>query len=158
MLAEDVKPSRLGRALREARRVLRAGGGLYFNVWDGLENNPHGCAAAEVVEARFPDDPAMRFGSLPYLFNDQAQIRAMLEAARFQVLKMEPIRIACTCPSARDFATGQMRGTPRGLLLKEKGASVDDIIDRVAARLAAIGGASPFNYTAQALVVEARAI
>lgn len=146
-----------GLAFREMRRVLRQGGSAWFNVWDGLDNNPHGRAAAEVVEARFPDDPTMRFGSLPYLFNDRAQIRALLEAAGLQPLTMEPVRIACSCPSARDFATGQMRGTPRGLLLREKGASLEDIVDQVAARLAAIGGAAPFNYTAQALVVEARA-
>jgi ubiquinone/menaquinone biosynthesis C-methylase UbiE len=145
-------------AFREMRRVLVEGGAVYFNAWDGLENNPHGRAAAEVLEALFPDDPSMRFASLPYLFNEQQAIRSLLEAARLRPVRMEAVRIPCSCPSARDFATGQFRGTPRGLLLQEKGASLDDVIEKVAARLAAVGGVAPFNYTAQALVVEARAV
>jgi SAM-dependent methyltransferase len=144
-------------ALREARRVLSAGGGLYFNVWDGLENNPHGRVAAEVMESMFPGDPTMRWGSLPYRFNDQAEIRSLLGAARFRVERMEAVRIPCTCPSAKDFATGQLRGTPRGSLLQERGVSLDDVIARIAEALARIGGVAPFKYTAQALVVEARA-
>lgn len=145
-------------ALREARRVLGEGGTLLFNVWDGLENNAHGRAAAAVVEQLFPDDPAMKFGSMPYMFNDRAQIRRMLDEARFREVRAEPVRIACACPSARDFATGQLKGTPRGSLLKERGASIDEVIEKVAAALAKLGGAAPFKYTAQALVVEARAI
>lgn len=61
-------------------------------------------------------------------------------------------------PSARLYATGQLRGTPRGALLEKRGASLDDVIARVAAELAPVGGAEPFNYTAQALLVEARAV
>jgi hypothetical protein len=32
---------------------------------------------------------------------------------------------------ARTIATGQVRGTPRGLLLEKKGMSMDDAIERV---------------------------
>jgi ubiquinone/menaquinone biosynthesis C-methylase UbiE len=39
-------------AMREARRVLVKGGLLVFNVWDGLENNPHGAAACERTRVR----------------------------------------------------------------------------------------------------------
>jgi ubiquinone/menaquinone biosynthesis C-methylase UbiE len=142
---------------REARRVLRKGGTFLFNVWDGLENNPHGKAAAEVIESLLPGDPVAKFGSIPYQFNDRGVIARLLEQAGFSTQKMEAVRIACTCPSAREFATGQLRGTPRSLLLQERGVSVDDVIDKVAAALARVGGAEPFRYTAQALVVEARA-
>lgn len=143
---------------REARRVLRKGGTFLFNVWDGLQNNPHGKAAAEVIEALLPGDPAARFGSIPYHFNDRAMIGRMLEDAGFAVERIDTVRIACTCPSAREFATGQLRGTPRSLILQERGVPVDAVIEKVAAALARVGGAEPFRYTAQALVVEARAI
>jgi ubiquinone/menaquinone biosynthesis C-methylase UbiE len=145
-------------AFREARRVLREGGSLLFNVWDGLENNAHGRAAASVIEALFPDDPAMRFGSMPYMFNDPARIGQLLDATGFRLMRAEPVRLACSSPSAREFATGQLRGTPRGQLLRQRGASLDEVIDKVAAKLANEGGSAPFNYTAQALVIEARAI
>jgi ubiquinone/menaquinone biosynthesis C-methylase UbiE len=39
-------------AFREARRVLKQGGVLLFNVWDCIEENPHAAAVAEVVEGR----------------------------------------------------------------------------------------------------------
>ena len=143
---------------REARRVLRKGGTFLFDVWDGLENNPHGRVAAEVIEALLPDDPAATFGSIPYHFNDRATIGRLLEDAGFAPARIDSVRIACTCPSARDFATGQLRGTPRSLILQERGIPVDGVIEKVAAALTRLGGAEPFRYTAQALVVEARAI
>jgi ubiquinone/menaquinone biosynthesis C-methylase UbiE len=145
-------------ALREARRVLREGATLLFNVWDGVENNAHARAAAAVIESLFPGDPAMKFGSLPYMFNDQALIARLLGEARLGLVRAETVRLPCSSPSARQFATGQLKGTPRGLLLQERGASLDEVIDKVAAALAKVGGAEPFNYTAQALVLEARAI
>lgn len=58
----------------------------------------------------------MKFGSMPYLFNDRAAIARLLEDAGFRHTRVEEVRIACTCPSARRFATGQLHGTPRGLL------------------------------------------
>jgi len=143
---------------REARRVLRNGGAFLFDVWDGLENNPHGRVAADVVEALLPDDPAATFGSIPYHFNDRATIGRLLEDAGFAPARIDTVPIACTCPSARDFATGQLRGTPRTLILQERGIPVDGVIEKVAAALARVGGAAPFKYTAQAVVVEARAI
>jgi SAM-dependent methyltransferase len=139
---------------REARRVLRSGATFLFNVWDGLENNPHGRVAAEVIEGLLPGDP---FGSIPYHFNDRAMIGRMLEDAGFAVERVDRVRIACTSPSAREFATGQLRGTPRSLILQERGIPVDGAIEKLAAALARFGGAEPFRYTAQALVVEARA-
>jgi ubiquinone/menaquinone biosynthesis C-methylase UbiE len=141
-------------AFREARRVLRKGGTWYFNVWDGLENNPHGRSTAEIMEAL---DPALKGGAMPYLFNDRGVIERLLVGERFEKPRFEVVRIACTCPSARDFATGQIRGTPRGQLLQQKGIDVDAIIDQAAAALAKVGGSAPFKYTAQALVIEARA-
>ena len=145
-------------AFREARRVVQEGGPFLFNVWDGLENNPHGRANAEVMEALFPADPEMKFAAIPYGFNDRTRIRALLEQARLREVRMEPVRLDVESPSAREFATGQLRGTPRGQLVEQRGASIDDVIEKVAAALASVGGSAPFRVTAQALVVEARAI
>ncbi|HYG54820.1 MAG TPA: methyltransferase domain-containing protein [Burkholderiales bacterium] len=144
-------------ALREARRVLVKGGTLLFNVWDGLENNPHGRCTSELMESLLPGDPVMKGGSVPYLFNDRAVIAGLLKSAGFQPEKFQEVKIPCECPSARDFANGQIRGTPRGALLAQKGIDVDAIVDKVAEGLAKVGGAKPFRYTPQALVVEARA-
>jgi ubiquinone/menaquinone biosynthesis C-methylase UbiE len=144
-------------AFAEARRVLRRGGVLLFNVWDGQENNPHGRANDEVMKSLFPGDPEMRFAALPYSFNDQTVIRSMLQAAGFGAIRFEAVKLPVELPSARDFATGQMRGTPRGALVEQRGLRLEDVIDKVAAALARVGGEKPFRIEAQALFVEATA-
>jgi ubiquinone/menaquinone biosynthesis C-methylase UbiE len=145
-------------ALREARRVLREGGLLVFNVWDGLENNPHGVAADEVLGELFPSDPEMKLGALAFEFNDQAVLANMLAQARLADVRMQSVRLACSAPSAREFATGQLRGTPRGALIERRGRSLEPVIDALAQKLARVGGDEPLTYTTQALVIEARAV
>jgi hypothetical protein len=144
-------------ALREARRVLREGGLLFFNVWDGLANNAHGFAVDEALGELFPAAPEMKLGALPYEFNDRAMLSMMLAEAGFADASMQSVRLPCSAPSAREFAIGQLRGTPRGALIDSRGGSIEPVIDALARKLVAIGGAEPFVYTPQALVVEARA-
>lgn len=62
-------------ALREARRVLAAGGTLLFDVWDRIEENPHALAGARVIEELFPDDPKMKF-RVPYEMHDDDALLA----------------------------------------------------------------------------------
>ena len=141
----------------EGRRVLLEGGTLLFNTWDRLELNPHARAAAGVMESMFPGDPEMQFTKIPYGFNDEAAIRRHLDQARFGDVRIDKVKIEAKAPSARTFATGQIRGTPRSLLLEKKGANPEQVIDKVAERLAAAGGAEPFRVEANALVVRAQA-
>jgi SAM-dependent methyltransferase len=145
------------RLFGEMRRVLREGGLLLFNVWDGLDANPHSRATAQVFEQMFPGDPEMRFRG-PFDFNDRAALRSLLDAARLREQRMEPVRNDVRFPGARDLATGQLRGTPRGALLEKRGVALEPIIDQCAAALAKLGGEAPFRSSAQALVVEARAV
>jgi hypothetical protein len=141
----------------EIRRVLTEGGMLLFNTWDRLELNPHAQGASAVMQALFPGDPEMDFSKIPYSFNDEAAIRGLLEAARFRGIEVSRVRIPVDCPSARTFATGQIRGTPRSLLIEKKGGNIEQVIDKVAERLAAAGGAEPFRVEANSLVVRAQA-
>lgn len=141
---------------REARRVLRQGGTFLFNVWDGLDANPHSRATNDVIEAMFPGDPEMRFRG-PFEFNDRALLRSLLAEGRLREVRMEPVRLEVRCPSAREYASGQLKGTPRGALLTQRGLAIEELIDTVAAALARVGGDAPFRCTAQALVIEALA-
>jgi SAM-dependent methyltransferase len=143
-------------AFSEARRVLNEGGVLLFNVWDGLEANPQSRATNDVIEAMFPGDPEMRFRG-PFEFNDRAVLGSLLAGVHFGQVRMEPVRLEVRAASARDLAAGQLKGTPRGALFAQRGIPVDQVIDKVAAALAKVGGEAPFHCTAQALVVEARA-
>jgi SAM-dependent methyltransferase len=142
----------------ESRRVLMEGGTLLFNVWDGLESNPHANAAAEVMENLFPGDPEMQFARIPYGYNDQGAIRQQLDQARFGDVRIDKVKIECKAPSARTFATGQIRGTPRGALIEKRGAKMDDVIDKIAEALTRVGGSEPFKCEANALVVQAKAL
>ena len=140
----------------ELRRVLKPGGELVFNVWDGIDANPHSRATNEVFQSLFPGDPEMRF-DLPFAFNDQALLRSLLAGAGFGEVRIEPVSREVRFRSARELAIGQLRGTPRGTLLEKRGLDLDAIIEKCAAALARVGGAQPFRCHARALAVEARA-
>lgn len=144
-------------AFREARRVLADGGLFAFNVWDGVEENPHARATSTVFQELFPGDPVADFTRVPFGFNDQAQIRAMLSESGFGAIGIEQVRIAIESPSAKFFAIGAIRGTPRSLMLQQRGVEIDGVVDKVAEAFARLGGSEPFRSHAQALVVTARA-
>ena len=137
---------------------MLADGGLFaFNVWDRLEVIPHARAASEALSALFPGDPIVEFAKVPYGFNDEAVIGRLLTEAGFAAIRFEESRIEVRAPSAKAIAIGMIRGTPRSLMLQERGVSLDDVIDAVAAALARVGGASPFRTPARAIIVTARA-
>jgi SAM-dependent methyltransferase len=142
-------------AFREARRVLKAGGSLLFNVWDAIETNAHGAINARVVESLFPGDPEMRF-RIPYDMHSIGLLKELLGAAGFREQKIETKRLPLGAVSARTIATGQIRGTPRSVLIEKRGVSLDAVIEKVTAALAAAGGGDPYRGFAQAVVVEAR--
>lgn len=146
------------KAFAEARRVLREGGTFLFNTWDRLEENPHARTAEEVMDELFPGDPEMQFAKIPFGFHDQALIRKLLAEHRLRELRMQKTRIEINCETAHRYATGMVKGTPRAMLIRERGKSVDEVIDKLAAALARIGGNAPLRLPAQVIAVEARAV
>lgn len=141
---------------REVRRVLKSGGTFLFNVWDRVEENPAAAVNAEVIEGLFPGDPEVRFGT-PFEMHDPALLRQLLIGAGFREERIERKRIRIDGVSARTIALGQIRGSPRSLLLEKRGASLDDVVEKVAAALAKVGGADPWRGAASAVVIQARA-
>lgn len=142
---------------REVRRVLGSGGLFVFNVWDRLEENPAAAINAKVVEDLFPGDPDVQFGT-PYEMHDQGPLRRLLHDAGFGEERIERKRIQVDGVSARRIAIGQVRGSPRSLLLEKRGASLEDVVDKVAEALARAGGADPWRGSANAVVVEAHVV
>lgn len=143
-------------ALREVRRVLKNGGLYLFSVWDRIEELPHALTGAEVIEGLFPGDPEMRF-RVPYELHDQAQLRSLLESAGFGQVRSERRLHQFDGMKPRDLATGQIRGTPRSVLIEKRGIPLDNVIDKLAARLAQTGG-DPYRGRAAGFIVEARAL
>ncbi len=142
-------------ALREARRVLKEGGILLFNVWDRIEENPHAAINAQIVEGLFPGDEEMRFRT-PYELHNPALLQRLLAEAGFREVQIEKRQFPVGRVSARTVAVGQIRGTPRSLLIEKRGIPLDEVIDKVTAALARLGGADPYRGVAQAVVIEAR--
>jgi ubiquinone/menaquinone biosynthesis C-methylase UbiE len=145
------------KAFAEARRVLREGGTFLFNTWDSLHENPHARTAGEVMDELFPGDPEMQFAKIPFGFYDYAVIRKHLAEHGLRELRMEKRPIAIHCETVHRYATGMVKGTPRALLIRERGKSLDEVIDKLAAALARVGGDAPFRLPAQVIVVETRA-
>jgi SAM-dependent methyltransferase len=143
-------------ALKEARRVLVAGGVLLFNVWDRIENNPAAITNAEVLESLFPGDAEIRFRA-PWDMHDPDLLRRLLAEARFREVRIESKRVPIERADPRAIAIGQIRGTHRSALIEKRGVSLDRVIDKVAAALEKSGG-NPYNAFSQAVVIEARAL
>jgi SAM-dependent methyltransferase len=144
------------KAFSQARRVLKRGGTLILSVWDRAEENDAARIYAETIEALFPGDQEMRF-RLPWSMHDQVALRKLLGDARFEVARMEKKRLSVGDVDARTIATGQVRGTPRGLLLERKGVSMDEAIERVASAIAKYLASPGARLHGQAILVEARA-
>lgn len=141
---------------REVRRVLNRGGMFLFNVWDRLEENPASAINAKVVEDLFPGDAEVQFRT-PYEMHDPGALQRLLYETGFRDERIEKKRMQVDGVSARQIALGQIRGTPRSLLIEKRGVSLDDVVEKVAAALASAGGAEPWRGSATALVVEALA-
>lgn len=144
-------------AFRQARRVLKAGGTLLFNVWDRMEDNPHSVVIAALIEELFPGDEEMRF-RMPFDMHDPALLRNLLAETGFRGERIEHKRFPIDGISARRLAVGAIRGTPRSLLFEKRGVPLDEMIEKLTAALAKSGGADPYRGHAQAVIVEARAV
>ena len=98
----------------------------------------------------------MRF-RVPYEMHDHATLRQLLTDAGFADVRIEHKRHAIDGISARDLAIGQVRGTPRSVLIEKRGVALEDVIDKIATRLAQQGGADPYRGRASGFILEARA-
>ena len=140
---------------RETRRVLVPGGTFIFSVWDTLEENSQDRIATEVIAGLYPGDPEVTFMT-PFSMHDTRKVEADLAQSGFGEVNVENVRIPLNRVSARTVALGQMHGTPRGALLARKGASLDQVADKITAALARAGGHDPYVGHGSAFVITAR--
>jgi ubiquinone/menaquinone biosynthesis C-methylase UbiE len=143
-------------ALREARRVLKSGGRLVFNVWDRIEDNELSQIVTEAVAAAFPQDPPRFMARTPHGYHDPKIIRGDLEAAGFADVAIETVTHRSRAASHRDPAIAICQGTPlRNEIEARDKSRLAEVTDLAANAIAARFGTGPVDGRIQALVITA---
>jgi ubiquinone/menaquinone biosynthesis C-methylase UbiE len=141
-------------AMRESNRVLRSRGIFLFNVWDSFEANPFGQIAHATIASFFDHDPPS-FYEIPFGFHDSTVIRKLLQDAGFQRIESFSETKPCRSNSAKEFATGLVRGNPVGAEAAERGVDPEDLIDAVAKQIAGRFGGAPVESTMRVIIWQA---
>ena len=101
------------KAFSEARRVLKPGGVLIFNVWDRIEENEFARTVQVTVESLFPIDPPRFLLRMPHGYYDHPTIARDLMNGGFSASpRIDTVAARSRATSARIPAVGYCQGTP----------------------------------------------
>jgi SAM-dependent methyltransferase len=142
-------------AFAEARRVLRPGGTLLFNVWDRIETNDFAWVIQEAVAGLFPHDPPRFLERLPHGYFSASAIAGDLADAGFTARPVvETVTAASPAASPAIPAVAYCQGTPLRNEIEARDASrLQAATEAATAAMAARFGAGPVTGRIQALVV-----
>jgi len=141
---------------KEARRVLRSGGHLIFNVWDRISENEFADIIEQALAALFPDDPPRFLARTPYGYHDVEQIRRELSTAGFAEIAIDAVNEKSKAPSPRDAAVGFCEGTPLRNEIEARDASgLEHATAQATAALARRFGNGPIEGRIRAIVISA---
>jgi SAM-dependent methyltransferase len=140
---------------REARRVLKPGGHLLFNVWDRIEENVFAADVTNALAKIFPNDPP-RFLARPHGYHDTALIRNELEAAGFSRVVIETRAEQSRASSPRVPAIAYCQGTVlRNEIEAREAGKVESATEYVASVIADRHGGGDIAAKIQAHVIMA---
>jgi len=140
------------KALSEARRVLRPGGALIFNVWDRIEQNEFAEVITTALAEFFPDDPPMFLPRTPYGYFDHGRIASDVAAGGFGTPEMVVVAARSIAKNASDPAVAYCHGTPLRAEIEARGG-LEHATDAAQKALEARFGAGPIDAKIQAHVV-----
>lgn len=143
------------RAFAEARRVLRRGGMLLFNVWDGMEENEFAHTVTTALAGLFPSDPPRFMARTPHGYFDRQVIARDLADAGFSAPpSFETIAARSRAASARVVALAYCQGTPlRNEIEARAGASLEEATTAAGNALAQRFGSEALDGKIQAHVI-----
>jgi len=128
----------------EALRVLKPGGGFYFNVWDRIEANEFADLVTQAAAAVFPEDPPLFLARTPHGYHDVALIKDELGQAGFSQVSVVTLEETSVAPSSRHPAVAYCHGTPlRNEIEARDPDLLDHVTDRAAEAIAARFGNGP---------------
>lgn len=143
------------RAYAEARRVLRDGGVLVFNVWDRLEENDVPRTVNETLARVFPDDPPSFMARVPHGYYQGELIAGHLAAAGFtRTPDMQTVAARSRAAGPRIPAIGFCQGTPvRNEIEARAPERLQEATDAVADAIERHFGSGPIDGKIQAHVI-----
>lgn len=140
-------------AFREARRALRPGGKLLFNVWTEMPENPVFHSVELALRALLPDEPTPIMPT-PSSMADPAPVTALLKEAGFDSVRCHRVEFPVRGFDPLDVLLGFAYGTPISTLLRERELPIEQA-QRVMLPLIAQHLGDPLNTSMAAWVIEA---
>lgn len=123
-------PDRL-QAFTEVYRVLKPGGRFIFNTWDAVEYNAATNSTQHALNDFFKGDAPQFIQKGPFSFFDHEEIKATLEKAGFNMVKLTVVPKQTDASAASDLVNGIVDGSPLTGYLKERGASTEAVKKRI---------------------------
>ena len=112
------------RAFAEARRVLRRGGVLLFNVWDRIEENELADTVTNALAGLFSTDPPRFMARTPHGYHDRRTIDRDLASGGFVAApKIDTVAARSRAASPRIPAIAYCQGTPLRNEIESRDAS-----------------------------------
>ncbi len=139
---------------REAARVLRPGGHFLMSVWDSLENNAIMQFVHELMPVLLPEDPPSFF-SIPFGYNDKAEIEQLLLASHFDSVRVTVLRKESRASNATHVARALTRGSPLAGELETR-AATESVYNALEAAIRNEFGEGEVTAPMQAIVFDAR--